>query len=142
MIRAFEQRDMNPILNIWLGASLQAHAFIEAAYWQSHVDAMREVYIPASETYVFEDQSQVVGFYSLLERQLAALFVAPQFQGKGFGKQLVAHAKTMRTELSLAVYKENTASCQFYLAQGFVSVQEQVDEQTGHCEVLMVATRP
>ena len=69
---------------------------------------MREVYIPASETFVFEDSSGVLGFYSLLDNQLAALFVDPAHQGKGFGKQLLDHAKCLRKALSLAVYKKNT----------------------------------
>ena len=98
---------------------------------------MRDVYIPASETFVIEDSSGVLGFYSLLDSQLAALFVDPAYQCKGFGKQLLDHAKCLRKELSLAVYKENTSSVGFYTSQGFKRVKEQIDEQTGHAEYLM-----
>lgn len=62
MIRAFEQHDMERVLEVWLSASIKAHDFIDAAYWQSHAATMRDVYIPASETYVLEDQSGVQGF--------------------------------------------------------------------------------
>ena len=132
MIRAFEQRDMEPVLNIWLSASVKAHDFIDAAYWQSHVETMRDVYLPASQTFVIEGQSRVLGFCSLLGNQLAALFVAPDHQGQGLGKHLLDHAKSLHDELTLAVYKENTASLAFYLSQGFVVLKEQTDEQTGH----------
>ena len=99
---------------------------------------MRDVYIPASETLVIEDSSGVLGFYSLLDSQLAALlFVDPTYQCKGFGKQLLDHAKCLRKELSLAAYKENTSSVGFYTSQGFKRVKEQIDEQTGHAEYLM-----
>lgn len=137
MIRAFEHRDMERVLDIWLSASIKAHDFIDASYWQSHLEAMRDVYIPASETYVIEDQSRVLGFCCLLGNQLAALFVDPDQQGKGLGKQLLGHVKSLRDELTLAVYKENGPSFAFYQSQGFVVVKEQIDEQTGRSEYLM-----
>lgn len=137
MIRKFEHDDTERVLEIWLSASIKAHDFIDASFWQSHVATMREVYIPASETFVIEDKSQVLGFCSLLDDQLAALFVDPDHQGIGLGKQLLGHAKTLRSELSLAVYKENAPSFTFYQSQDFVLIKEQIDLQTGHAEYLM-----
>ena len=40
-------------------------------------------------------------------------------------------------ELTLSVYRQNEASCQFYLSQGFHIVSEQTDEHTGHLEFIM-----
>ncbi|TOK35100.1 GNAT family N-acetyltransferase, partial [Vibrio parahaemolyticus] len=105
--------------------------------WESQLENMRNIYIPASETYVYEVESKVVGFYALYENSLAAIFVYPELQGKGIGKQLLSHAKAQRAVLSLSVYKENQASYQFYLSQGFKVVSEQVDEHTGHSEYTM-----
>ena len=137
MIRLLQPKDLDSVLQIWLDASLIAHDFIDAAFWQSQVENMRNLYIPASETYVMERDSRVVGFYSLLDNQMAALFVAPDCQGQGIGKRLMAHARTQRPVLTLAVYKKNTASCQFYLSQGFVVTHEQVDEHSGQAEYWM-----
>ena len=137
MIRLLQPKDLDSVLQIWLDASLIAHDFIDAAFWQSQVENMRNLYLPASQTFVIERQSTVVGFYSLLEQQMAALFVAPDCQGQGIGKRLMAHARTQRPVLTLAVYKNNTASCQFYLSQGFVVTHEQVDEHSGQAEYWM-----
>ena len=137
MIRRFEPRDMDRLLEIWLSASIKAHDFIDASFWQANIESMRDVYIPASKTFVIEDSSGVLGFYSLLDNQLAALFVDPAHRCKGFGKQLLDHAKCLRKELSLSVYKENTPSVGFYTSQGFKRVKEQIDEQTGQAEYLM-----
>lgn len=137
MIRTFEPRDMDRLLEIWLSASIKAHDFIDASFWQANIESMRDVYIPGWETFVIEGSSGVLGFDSLLDNQLAALFVDPAYQCKGFGKQLLDHAKCLRKELSLAVYKENTSSVGFYTSQGFKRVKEQIDEQTGHAEFLM-----
>lgn len=137
MIRKYNGNDMDSVLEIWLSASVQAHDFISPEFWESQVENMRNIYIPASETYVYEVESKVVGFYALYENSLAAIFVSPELQGKGIGKQLLSHAKTQRAELSLAVYKENQASYQFYLSQGFKVLCEQLDEHTGHPEYTM-----
>lgn len=137
MIRKYNENDMDSVLEIWLSASVQAHDFISPEFWESQVENMRNIYIPASETYVYEVESKVVGFYALYENSLAAIFVSPELPGKGIGKQLLSHAKTQRAELSLAVYKENQASYQFYLSQGFKVLSEQLDEHTGHPEYTM-----
>ena len=139
--RPFNQQDMDAVLRIWLDASLKAHDFIDAEFWRANLEPMRNLYIPASETYVIERESRVVAFCSLHDEQLAALFVAPDFQGMGLGKQLIAHAKTLRSQLTLGVYKANVASCAFYRSQGFAVSAEQIDEQTGQLEYLMTWAR-
>lgn len=137
MIRKYNDNDMGSVLEIWLDASVKAHDFISTEFWESQVENMRNIYIPASETYVFVAGSRVVGFYALYENNLAAIFVSPELQGKGIGKYLLNHAKAQRAVLSLSVYKENQASYQFYLSQGFKVVREQLDEHTGHPKYIM-----
>lgn len=137
MIRKYNENDLNSVVEIWLTASVKAHDFVSTEFWKSQVENMRNIYIPASEAYVYEINSEVVGFYALHENRLAAIFVEPDLQGKGIGKQLLNHAKSQRTMLTLSVYKENHASYQFYLSQGFKVNSEQRDEHTGHLEYTM-----
>ncbi|WP_063659643.1 N-acetyltransferase [Aliivibrio fischeri] len=137
MIRQYTPQDINAVLDIWLNSSIKAHDFVSAEFWVSQVDNMRDIYIPASKTYVAEIDSKVVGFYSLYENMLAAFFVSPEYQGKGIGKQLISHAKEQCPMLTLNVYSENVASYQFYLSQGFTVISEQVCEHTGHMEYTM-----
>ncbi|CEE94385.1 putative acetyltransferase [Xenorhabdus nematophila str. Anatoliense] len=137
MVRSFTESDMDVVLSIWLEASIKAHHFIAAEFWQSQVENMRRVYIPASEVYVYVQSSEPVGFYALHGGNLAAVFVSSDKQGRGIGKALVNDAKTRRSELTLSVYKENQASYEFYLLQGFYVVREEVDESTGCQEYFM-----
>ncbi|EJC7009001.1 N-acetyltransferase [Vibrio parahaemolyticus] len=137
MIRKYNSNDLDSVLEIWLEASVKAHDFVPANFWGSQVESMRNIYIPASEVFVYEIESKTVGFYALYENTLTAIFVFPEFQDKGIGKQLLSHAKAQRAILSLSVYKENQASYQFYLSQGFAVVSEQLDENTGHPEYTM-----
>ena len=81
MIRPFTASDMEAVLRIWLDASVRAHDFVPAQFWQEQLPAMRTVYLPFAQVWVYEDAGQVLGFYALVEDQLAAIFVAPQQQG-------------------------------------------------------------
>ncbi|MEZ9644969.1 N-acetyltransferase [Vibrio sp. 10N.261.52.C2] len=137
MIREYNPADIEVVLDIWLTASIKAHDFVAPEFWESQVGNMRDIYIPASITYVYQVDGEVCGFYSLYEGILAAIFVSPQHQGCGVGKQFIQHAKLECPNLSLNVYKENQATIEFYLSQGFSIVSEQTDEHTGHQEYTM-----
>ena len=137
MIREYNPADIEAVLDIWLTASIKAHDFVAPEFWESQVGNMRDIYIPASITYVYQVDGEVRGFYSLYEGILAAIFVSPQHQGCGVGKQLIQHAKLECPNLSLNVYKENQATIEFYLSQGFSIVSEQTDEHTEHQEYTM-----
>ncbi|UDL05959.1 N-acetyltransferase [Marinobacter sp. CA1] len=139
MIRPFREQDMMAVLDIWLAASIQAHDFIEPAFWQAQVEAMREQYLPASETWVWcHDNNVVGGFLSLNGDTLAALFVAPEAQGQGIGQSLLAMAREQRPTLELTVYSANANAVSFYRRQGFTVTGEAPDAHTGAPELTMV----
>lgn len=137
MIRPFVPTDMDAVLGVWLNASIQAHDFIALDYWVARVDDMQQVYLPASESYVYEDDGEVLGFLSLVGNTLAALFVAPGHQGRGIGARLLEHAKGLRQMLELRVYAANTRSIAFYEKHGFRRLTRQPDTHTGHDEWTM-----
>ncbi len=137
MISKLKTEEINDILDIWLKASIRAHGFIDEAFWESKLDDMRTIYIPSSETYVFKENEVIKGFFSLHGDTLAAMFVSPEFQGKGVGYKLMGKAKTLRDRLELTVYQENQKGIDFYIKCGFQAIKEKVDEHTGHVETLM-----
>ncbi|MEN7549550.1 N-acetyltransferase [Rapidithrix thailandica] len=137
MIRKLENRDINEVLSIWLEASFIAHHFIPKHFWESQVEPMKNLYIPHSETWVYEENEKILGFVSLNKGELAAIFIDPSQQKKGIGKALLTQARSLREKLTLKVFKENTAAKAFYLKQGFVVTSEQTDPMTGHPELVM-----
>src|SRR5690606_26063056 len=141
MIRDSRAGDIDAILDIWLSASIQAHDFIDSAFWVAKVGDMRDIYLPASQTRVYEAAGKVRGFYSLYEDTLAAIFVAPGSQGQGIGSVLLADAKTQRPRLQLTVYKENAPSIPFSEMHGLTVAGEQTDDHTGQAELLMEFSR-
>lgn len=138
MIRKFETADMEQVLDIWLNTSTTAHDFVKKGFWESKVTDMRDIYIPAGETYVYDESGTIKGFISLYGDTLAAIFVSPKFQGRGIGRQLMAKAKEVRNNLNLAVYRKNKKSIEFYKKSGFKITKEQVDKHTGETELLMI----
>ena len=138
-IQKAEMQDIESILDIWLNASLQAHGFIPASYWEHQLIPMRDLYLPLAENYVIKENQTVAGFASLLrsESALAALFIAPHQQGLGYGTALIDFFKQQCDELHLNVYTENTAAVNFYRQQGFKTISQAMDQNTGHAELSM-----
>lgn len=140
MIREIIDTDIDVVLGIWLEASVLAHDFVGREFWESKLDLMRSTYLPMSETYVYEESGQVLGFLSLYENSIAALFVKPESQGQGIGQALMAKAKELRSNLELSVYKANKRSIGFYQKSGFKILKEHIDEHTGYPELVMVCS--
>ncbi|GIN23289.1 N-acetyltransferase [Siminovitchia fordii] len=137
MIRAYKDTDIDTLVDIWYKGSLQAHHFIDSGYWKSQIEEMKEKYIPMSETHVITSQSKIVGFISMVDNYLAALFIDVAYQNNGAGKELLNFEKKQRNMIRLKVYKENSPAVRFYKKNGFVIIKELTDEQTDKQEYLM-----
>lgn len=137
MIRPYHPTDSDAVLDLWLRASILAHDFVPESFWREQLPAMRELYLPQAETLVLEEKGQVLGFASLHEQRLAALFVSPDAQGRGLGRRLLDDAKSRRDSLELGVYRANARAVAFYRAGGFVTVNETRDPHTGQPELTM-----
>nr|WP_288454643.1 N-acetyltransferase [uncultured Pseudomonas sp.] len=137
MIRPYHANDANAVLDIWLSASIQAHAFIDESFWRDQLAVMGKTYLPQAETLVLEEAGEILGFASLHEHRLAALFIAPSAQGRGLGKRLLDEAKRRCDLLELSVYSANNRACAFYQNCGLTVVSEQSDPHTGHPEQVM-----
>jgi len=94
--------------------------------------------IPMSETYVVSNEKDVVGFVSMMDNYLAALFIDVKHQGRGYGKELLDFIKRLKENIQLRVYKKNKKTVDFYLKNGFVIKEEVLEEQTSEEEFLMV----
>jgi putative acetyltransferase len=128
---------IDTIADIWLESSIDAHSFVPAAYWKSKVDEMKKIWLPSSQTWGLKTDGETVGFYSLVDCKLAAIFIKPAAQGQGFGRLLMEHAKSQRHKLELTVYEKNSKSTRFYEKCGFSRLSERIDAETGEKEVLM-----
>ena len=138
MIRPYRDHDLAPLMQLWLKSTILAHPFIREDYWRESASAVRDVYIPQSRTWVYEEQGSLIGFISVLEaRFIGALFVEQAYYGKRIGTALIQHVQAQFPLLSLEVYQQNTRACRFYHKQGFVIVEENVNQDTQATALIM-----
>ena len=121
MIRKFESRDLDAVMQIWLHGNLDAHAFIPADFWTDHFEMVRDI-LPQAELYVHENEAtrQIDGFIGLSESHIEGIFVAKSARSKGIGKALLEYAKSRKPRLTLSVYQKNERAIAFYRREKFV----------------------
>ena len=140
-IRVANADDFQTLSEIWLEASLLAHDFIPASHWQDNKIAMQEVYLPAAQVYLLEDEHAICGFIAVIDQHIEALFVAPKYQGQGMGKRLLEHVQQTNDTLMLNVYQDNVQGVRFYTRNHFKIMEEGFDEQTNAADFVMIWQR-
>ncbi|HBV9942049.1 TPA: N-acetyltransferase [Klebsiella aerogenes] len=120
MIQKWDATETGPLLELWLESTIYAHPFIAESYWRDSLEVVRDVYLPAAATWVWQDDDVLKGFVSVMDsRFVGALFVAPQAIRHGIGRALLDEVKQHYDWLSLEVYQKNVRAVNFYYAQGF-----------------------
>ena len=142
MIRKFETRDLDTVMQIWLHGNLDAHAFIAASFWTEHFEMVRDM-LPQAELYVHESEGtqQIDGFIGLTENHIEGIFVAKAARSKGVGKALLEYAKSRKPSLTLSVYQKNERALAFYRREQFTVQSEGIDEDTNEAELQMLWSR-
>lgn len=135
--------DTSHLSDIWFRASMIAHDFIGEHTLREQKSLMEAVYLPMANTMVACLDDRPVGFASLMDDHIAALFVDPDCQGQGIGKALLRHVENGRNTLSLEVYTDNDSAVGFYRAMGFavVSTRETDDQGLPHPNAKMLWNR-
>jgi ribosomal protein S18 acetylase RimI-like enzyme len=103
------------------------------------------------EVYVLKQGADILGFviiqpYGSFRGYIQTLCVHPAFQGRGFGKMLLAESETLISRYSpnifILVTEFNTRAYDLYLKSGFERVGELKDFlRAGVSEILMRKTR-
>lgn len=141
MIRPYEPRDLEQLQEAFLSASRIGHPFLDEAFLALERRRLPELYLPATKTSVFEQDGRVVGFLSLLEDEVTALFVAAEQQGQGIGRALLDHAWSRTDSLGLVVFEENVGARAFYERYGFRRIDRRVHSETGHMHLRLTLER-
>lgn len=129
LIRPFDRvTDVENLLGIWFDASLRAHPFIGEPRLVEQRSLIEKDYFPTAETWVACHNGEALGFISLLGSFIGGIFIAPDRQGMGVGRRLIAHA----LELSLEVYTANRQAFDFYISLGFQEVSRRDVDDFGY----------
>ena len=133
MIRKWTAKSLDPVLTLWLESTTFAQPFIDEQYWHDSLALVRDVYLPAAQTWVWEENDTLLGFVSVMDNQfVGALFVAPQALHRGIGSALLNEVKQRYPMLSLEVDQKNGRAVSFYHALGFRIEDGAWQEETKH----------
>ena len=149
MIRPYAAPDLEDLLDTWEASSRLAHPFLEDTFVAGERRNLEELYLPNTETWVWEHDGRVVGFIALIDSasdgitrtEIGGLFVAPGHIGKGFGRALVDHAAASRETLDVEVFEANALGRAFYARYGFRQVARSVHEPTGQAVLRLTLDR-
>jgi len=131
MIREFKTEDHQTTMDVWYNASVIAHHFMgEAFLEEERVNLTEGRNFPNVEKWVYEQDGKIVGFIAMIENEVGGIFVEPDFQNQGVGRQLMDHVRPSREFLELDVFKDNAIGRRFYDRYGFQLVREYFHEET------------
>ena len=130
-IRQYEKSDLEDILNSWEVATRLAHEFMTDEFIAQERKNVADIYMPNTDTWVAEIDGEVQGFIALMGNEVGAIFLQPDFHGKGVGKALMDKAQELHEELEVEVFEKNTIGRKFYSLYGFKHLEKKLHEPTG-----------
>ena len=108
MIRKHQEKDLEAIMDIWYKSSSIAHPFLDSKFVEKVKKDMKNLYIPNSETWVYEEDNIIKGFISMIENEIGGLFIMPNQQSKGIGTKLVNFISQFHEELEVKFFKKKS----------------------------------
>jgi putative acetyltransferase len=137
MIRRFEPTDEDELIGVWLASTIPGQDFLPEEFWRSEEPIVRQELLPIAETWVVEEDGEIVAFVSLLDEMIGGLFTHPEHQGAGYGRALVEHVRARHDVVRVEVFRRNERAMAFYRKRGFVEESAQIHEETGLEAVVM-----
>lgn len=130
-IRQYQTSDLAAVLDSWEVATRLAHAFMTDEFIAQERKNVAEIYIPNTDTWVAEIDGVVQGFIALIGNEVGAIFLQPNWHGKGVGKALMDKAQALHGILEVEVFQENSIGRAFYQRYGFEFLEHTLHEPTG-----------
>ena len=136
MIRKFETKDTERVMQIWLETNIETHDFVPSDYWLSQYQSVQEQILQA-DIYVYEQDEEIQGFVGMVDNYLAGIFVDKKYRSMGIGKDLLECVKKNYPAFLLNVYQKNRRAVDFYLREGLSIMSKGIDENTAEMDYTM-----
>ena len=137
-IRPYETRDLDAAAQAANAACRQAYAYFG---YNHSVAATRtrlmEALAEGQRGFVPEADGVVIGILTLKPSYIDRLFIAPEWQGFGFGSACLDFVKLrFPSGIELHCAQQNFAACRLYERHGFVPVTHLIYEPVGIGDVI------
>jgi GNAT superfamily N-acetyltransferase len=135
LIRPARADEYDEIARVWLNswASTGIEAASDALLEKMRARVLREVDSGWS-LFVADDEGRLAAMLALRlsDGCLGQLFIAPDYQGQGLGKRLLAFTREqMPNEIWLRCVRENEKAWRWYEREGFVFEKAEINPLTG-----------
>lgn len=102
-IRQYENADLDAVLFSWETATRLAHPFLTDEFIAQERINTSEIYLPNTDTWVVDIDGSVKGFMALMGNEVGAIFLQPDYHGRGAGKALMDKAQQLHGDLEVEV---------------------------------------
>lgn len=132
MIQQPTSQDYDELLTVWEASMRSSHHFLTEEDIRFFKPLIREQYFQAVTLYIIRNQEEkIAAFMGLSDELVEMLFVRPDEQGKGYGKQLMEYALHEKGICKVDVNEQNKQAYRFYQRLGFQVIGRDETDSTG-----------
>ncbi|MBI5323351.1 GNAT family N-acetyltransferase [Bradyrhizobium sp.] len=135
IIRPALPREYDEVARVWMESWVSTGLAEASNFLLANLRARVRQEIEGGWSLFVADDSGILAAMLALhlpDRYLDQLFVAPEYQGKGVGRQLLAFTRQqLPDEIWLRCVRENEKAWRWYEREGFVHEKEEVASATG-----------
>jgi putative acetyltransferase len=123
-LKAYKNQYRPIILSIWEQSVKHTHHFLNQKDFEFFKKQVDNLDFGSLAVYcVFNNQSEMIGFFGVSFNRLEMMFLKPSYIGKGLGAQLLHFAITSMYVDELDVNEQNEQALKFYRKNGFKLVE-------------------
>lgn len=120
------------VVGVWEKSVLATHHFLAPGDFHKIRELVRELDFAQHNVYCLLDRDRCVGFIGITDKKVEMLFLAPEYFGKGLGRQLMEFAISELGADKVDVNEQNEGALRFYEKLGFVVYERMAKDDQGH----------
>ena len=140
MIRKIKEEDLTKVMTIWVKGNFKANNFIDKDYWLEIYNDTKVDFLKKFKTYVYVKDNDILGFISIYENEIKAIYVKENNRNEGIGTKLVNYYRsnlTSEKEIFIKKKKKNMKSIIFFSKLQFKNTKIQLNEKFNESEYVM-----
>ena len=140
MIRKIKEEDLTKVMTIWVKGNFKANNFIDKDYWLEIYNDTKVDFLKKFKTYVYVKDNDILGFISIYENEIKAIYVKENNRNEGIGTKLVNYYRsnlTSEKEIFIKIFEKSMKSIIFFLFFQFKNTKIQLNEKFNESEYVM-----
>ncbi len=141
MIRKIKEEDLTNVMTIWVKGNFKANSFIEKDYWLEIYNQTKLDFLENYKTYVYVENDEILGFISICDNEIKAIYVKEEKRENGIGTKLLNHCRDNlgeNTEMYVKIFEKNMKGILFFSKRQFKNNKIQLNEQFNETEYIMI----